>query len=153
MVSAVVQAGLMLPMIAYFHRLSVTGLTANLLIVPIMDLVVLSGFSDVITGSQWLANLAAYLLSWARVIAAWHATFEPPVRLADPPLWLIATFLASIVILWCGASFSLRRASALPFLACLVLLITQPFTPTYEPGNLEVTTLDVGQGDGLLAGC
>jgi competence protein ComEC len=143
-VSAVVQAGLMLPMIAYFHRLSVTGLTANLLIVPIMDLVVLSGFSAVVTGSQWLANLAAYLLSWTRVIAAWHATFEPPVRLADPPSWLVAAFLLSLIALW------LTRAALIPFAACLVLLITQPFDPTYERGNLEVTTLDVGQGDGLL---
>jgi competence protein ComEC len=149
LVSAVVQAGLMLPMIAYFHRLSVTGLTANLLIVPLMNGVVLAGFGAVVSGSHWLANFAALLLSWAREMAAWHAQFEPPVRLADPPSWLIAAFLVSLVFL-CGAGFSPRKAAALPFLACLALLVTQPFPPAFEAGHLEVTTLDVGQGDGLL---
>ena len=154
MVSAVVQAGLMLPMVAYFHRLSVSGLTANLLIVPLMDGVVLSGFAAVVTGSPLLAGFAALLLGWARSIVAWHASFEPPVRLADPPAWLVAAFLAALVVLWFAMQIPHRRIwrvlLASPFLTCLGLLVAQPFEPSYERGNLEITTLDVGQGDGLL---
>jgi len=72
-------------MVLYFHRISITGLTANLLIVPLMNGVVLSGFAAIVTGWHWLANFAGLLLAWARSVAAWHAAFEPPVRLADPP--------------------------------------------------------------------
>ena len=153
LVSAVVQAGLMLPMIAYFHRLSVSGLTANLLIVPLMDIVVLTGFAAIVTGWAWLAALAALPLGWARSVAAWHASFEPPVRLADPPVWLIAGFLAGLVCVWIAMQLPRRRwrlVLASPWLACLGLLIAQPFEPVYEAGRLEITTLDVGQGDGLL---
>jgi competence protein ComEC len=38
--SAVIQIGLALPMAEYFHRVSFTGLTANLLIVPALDAVI-----------------------------------------------------------------------------------------------------------------
>ena len=187
-VSAVVQAGLMLPMIAYFHRLSVSGLTANLVIVPLMNGVVLTGFAAVATGSPMLAGWAAMLLDWARRVAAWHAQFEPPVRLADPPGWLVVGFVASLLVAIgyrivrvgrrvpvpladargsvgeCGGleargvrqqnrdreGVGVQLLTAVPFLVCLALLILQPWEPTYEKGNLEVTTLDVGQGDGLL---
>ena len=153
-VSAVVQAGLMLPMVAYFHRLSVSGLTANLLIVPLMNMVVLAGFAAVVTGWQWLAVLAALPLAWARSVAAWHAGFEPPVRLADPPGWLVGMYLAALVVLWLAMALPNRRrwrlVLAMPFIASLGLLVAQPFEPAFERGGMEVTTLDVGQGDGLL---
>ncbi|MCC6537265.1 MAG: DNA internalization-related competence protein ComEC/Rec2 [Bryobacterales bacterium] len=156
-VSAVVQAGLMLPMVAYFHRLSVTGLTANLAIVPLMNAVVLLGFGAIATGSAWLAWAAAVLLGWTRTLAAWHAAFEPPVRLADPPTWLIAAFLTGLILLWLAVELPQRRrwvriAFAAPWCGCLGLLVAQPFAAVYETGHLEVTTLDVGQGDGILAG-
>lgn len=154
-VSAVVQAGLLLPMVAYFHRLSVTGLTANLLIVPCMNAVVLIGFAAVLTGWHWLGWLAAVPLGWARSVAGWHAALEPPVRLADPPAWLVAAFLAALVVLWIAMQLSRwrwRLLAASPWFGCLGLLVAQPFEPSRDPGHLEVTTLDVGQGDGVLIG-
>lgn len=154
-VSAVVQAGLLLPMVAYFHRLSVTGLTANLLIVPCMNAVVLVGFAAVLTGWNWLGWLATVPLAWARSVAGWHAALEPPVRLADPPAWLVAAFLAALVIVWLAMQLSRwrwRLLAASPWLGCLGLLVAQPFEPSREPGHFEVTTLDVGQGDGVLVG-
>jgi competence protein ComEC len=118
-----------------------------------MNVVVISGFAAVATGWAWLAGAAGFLLGAARQVAGWHAGFEPPVRLADPPAWLVAAFLLSIVLLWVAMEVQRRTwrpLLAAPFLACLGLLVTQPFEPGYEPAHLEVTTLDVGQGDGLL---
>jgi len=43
-VSAVIQAGLALPMIVYFHRVGLSGLTANALVVPLMGLAIPVGF-------------------------------------------------------------------------------------------------------------
>ena len=42
--SAVIQAGLALPMAIYFHRVSFTGLSANAVVVPLLGLVVPLGF-------------------------------------------------------------------------------------------------------------
>ena len=51
-VSACVQFGLALPMISYFHRLSITGLSANIIIIPLLSLVVPLGFACILTGSH-----------------------------------------------------------------------------------------------------
>ncbi len=43
-ISAVIQIGLALPMVVYFHRVGLSGLSANALVVPVMGLVVPVGF-------------------------------------------------------------------------------------------------------------
>ena len=50
MISTVIQIGLALPMAEYFHRVSFTGLTANLLICPLLEAVVPLGFAAIFTG-------------------------------------------------------------------------------------------------------
>ena len=67
--SAVIQVGLALPMAELFHRVSFTGLTANLLIVPLLNLVVPLGFFAMFTGWHWVAALAGRLLALAAKIA------------------------------------------------------------------------------------
>src|SRR5205085_521121 len=42
--SAVVQLGLALPMVVYFHRVGLSGLSANMFVVPLMGMVVPIGF-------------------------------------------------------------------------------------------------------------
>ena len=98
-ISTVIQIGLALPMAEYFHRVSFTGLTANLLIVPLLNAVVPIGFVAIFTGWRWLAAVAAGLLKLAAKIAAWHAALEPSWRVPDPPLWLALAFVAALVSL------------------------------------------------------
>ena len=43
-ISAAIQIGLALPMAIYFHRISLTGISANILVVPLLGLVVPLGF-------------------------------------------------------------------------------------------------------------
>ena len=52
-ISVTIQIGLALPMAEYFHRVSFTGLSANLLIVPAMNAVVPLGFAAIFTGWRW----------------------------------------------------------------------------------------------------
>ncbi len=54
--SAVVQFGLALPMVVYFHRLGFSGLSANAFVVPLMGAVVPVGFLAVFTGWHWIAK-------------------------------------------------------------------------------------------------
>lgn len=150
-ISLSIQIGLALPMAEYFHRVSFTGLTANLLIVPLMDLVVPAGFAALFTGWHWLAVVTDTLLRWSASVAAWHAAIEPSWRVPNPPEWLGLTLVASILI----AAFAVRRNRwrwpALTTVAALVaLLIASPWAAATEPGELELTVIDVGQGDSLL---
>jgi competence protein ComEC len=151
MISAVVQVGLALPMAEYFHRVSFSGLSANLLVGPALNLVVPVGFVAVFTGWHWVAVIAAGSLSWAGRVAAWHARWEPPWRVPDPPLWLAIGFVAALVTL---AVVARRKRARLPALVATLglfaLLLWQPWPAQITPGTLELTAIDVGQGDSLL---
>ena len=85
LVSAVIQVGLALPMAEDFHRISFTGLSANLMIVPLLSAVVPLGFAAIFTGWRWIARIAGWLLTLAAKIADWHAHIEPSWRIANPP--------------------------------------------------------------------
>ncbi|HWB97549.1 MAG TPA: ComEC/Rec2 family competence protein, partial [Bryobacteraceae bacterium] len=77
LISAVVQIGLALPMVVYFHRVGFSGLSANALVVPLMEFVVPVGFVAVFTGWAWVAGVGAWLLHLARLAVDWHARMEP----------------------------------------------------------------------------
>jgi competence protein ComEC len=146
-----VQIGLALPMAEYFHRISFTGLSANLLIVPLMNLVVPLGFAALFTGFHWLAALTDMLLRWSAAIASWHAALEPSWRVPNPPVWLSLAFVASIFL----AAFAIRRNRwrwpAITLVAALfALLVASPWAPATAPRELELTVIDVGQGDSIL---
>jgi competence protein ComEC len=152
-VSSLIQLGMLLPMVVYFHRFSISGVTANLLIVPAMNLLVPVGFLAIATGSQWLATLAGALLSFSRAIAAWHARWDPNWRVPDPPVWLAVLFLLSLLAIAVAhrlAAPRCRRAAIASFTLSFLLLVTHPFPHRVERGWLEFTALDVGQGDSLL---
>jgi competence protein ComEC len=150
-ISTVVQVGLALPMAEYFHRISLTGLTANLLIVPMMEWVVPLGFVAIFTGWHWVGWLAGRLVAISARVANWHAALEPSWRVADPPVWLAACFVAVLVasaIAW--RHRILRIPAAALLVALFTLLLWHPWPPNLEPGLLELTSIDVGQGDSLL---
>ncbi|MGH9662888.1 MAG: ComEC/Rec2 family competence protein [Bryobacteraceae bacterium] len=150
--SAVFQIGLALPMTVYFHRVSFSGISANILIVPLMTAVIPIGFVAILAGWQWLAALANALLTASEAIANWHASWEPPWRTLDPPLWLGIAFVASLLLLtWTiRVSRRWRWPSLALVLALFVLLLWQPRPPELARGKLELTVIDVGQGDSLF---
>lgn len=151
LISAVVQIGLALPMSEYFHRVSFTGLTANLAIVPLLNCVVPIGFIAIFTGWKWVASIAALLLKFSAAIAEFHARLEPAWRVADPPLWIALAFVASLI----GLALVMHRRfwrwpALVSVLGFFVLLLWHPERPDLRAGSLELTAIDVGQGDSLL---
>ncbi len=149
--SAVIQAGLALPMAIYFHRVSFTGLSANAVVVPLLGLVVPLGFLALATGSHFVAAAAALLLDLSRRTVDWHARFEPDWRIPSPPLLLslaIGVALAIAAVRWPGRWP--RWVSKTALAALLALLIWSPFAPHLRPQALEMTAIDVGQGDSLF---
>ncbi len=154
-ISTVIQIGLALPMAEYFHRVSFTGLTANLLICPLLEAVVPLGFAAIFM--HWrplghgLALLAGWMLHLSARIAEWHAGIEPSWRVPDPPVWLAAALAISLILL---AALPRRRAAWFPagtiVLGLFVLLVWHPWPAEAQAHRLELTSIDVGQGDSLL---
>jgi len=150
-ISTVVQIGMALPMAEYFHRVSFSGLTANLLIVPLLNAVIPIGFFAIFTGSHPAAALSGWLLSMSARVADWHATLEPSWRVPDPPLWLAMAFVAALVTLAVTARTQIWRFPALAaVLSLFALLLWHPWPTEIAPQALELTAIDVGQGDSLL---
>ncbi len=150
-ISATIQIGLALPMAEYFHRVSFTGLSANLLIVPAMNAVVPLGFAAIFTGWHWTGSLAGVLLRFSARVAEWHATLEPAWRVPDPPMWLLFSFAAALVA--CAVLIRRKRfwwPAIGAVLGLFVLLLWQPWLRPHPTGMLELTAIDVGQGDSLL---
>ena len=151
LISAVIQIGLALPMAEYFHRISFTGLSANLLIVPMMEMVVPVGFFAIFTNWHWVAAAAGLLLTWSARVAAWHAGMEPSWRVPDPPLWLALAFAGALIAMAaCSRRRYARWPAAAAVLSLFALLLWQPWPASSRPGVLELTSIDVGQGDSLL---
>ena len=148
-ISAVIQIGLALPMVIYFHRIGFSGLSANAVVVPLFEFLVPLGFTAIFTGWMWVAKLCGWLLAISRAAVQWHADLEPNWRIPTPPLWLIVAMSAALI-----ATALLRgrwkAAGAAAVLALLVVLCVHPFAPRVAPDQLELTAIDVGQGDSLL---
>ncbi len=88
---------------------------------------------------------------WRRKSPAWHAHLEPAWRIPDPPLWLGVAFVGSLVAM---AILVRRRIARWPALAAVLalfaLLLWQPWPRAAAIGVLELTAIDVAQGDSLL---
>jgi competence protein ComEC len=151
-ISAAIQIGLALPMALYFHRISLTGISANILVVPLLALVVPLGFVAIFTMWQVPAAIAGWLLHAGERIAEWHTHIEPNWRVLAPPLWLALLFTGALFLL----AFAMRRslrwswAALAAVVALFALIFWHPFPPTIHRGELELTAIDVGQGDSLL---
>jgi competence protein ComEC len=144
--SAVIQLGLALPMVVYFHRVGLSGLSANAFVVPLMGLVVPLGFLAVFTNLAGIARIAGGLLWLSQKAVFFHAAHEPNWRVPTPPLWLAIAISAALIAAAIWRSRWLAAATAV----LLALLLAHPFAPDFRPGQLELTAIDVGQGDSLL---
>jgi len=149
-VSAVIQLGLALPMVVYFHRVGLSGLSANAFVVPLLGVAVPLGFLSLLTGWAWMAKTVGGLLWLSQKVVAWHAGIEPHWRIPTPPAWLGVALAAAIVAAALARGRWLRIATGLAVAALLGLLLWSPFPPDVRAGQLEMAAIDVGQGDSLF---
>ncbi len=147
--SAAVQIGLTLPMAVYFHRVGISGLSANAVVVPLLSIVIPAGFVAVCTGWTGAAQFAGALLWMSRQVVQWHANLEPQWRIPTPPLWLGVAVSAALIAI-ALARGRLRIAAGAIAAALLTLVLWSPFPADQRPGELEMTAIDVGQGDSIF---
>ena len=150
LVSAVVQTGIALPMVVYFHRVGLSGLSANAFVVPIMGLAVPVGFVAIFTGWSWVARFGGGLLWLSQKVVTWHANIEPNWRIPTPPVWVAVAFSAALIAAALARGRWWRAACGAAVAVTLTLLLWHPFPPEIHQGELEMTAIDVGQGDSLL---
>ena len=155
--SAMIQIGLALPMAIYFHRVSFSGLSANALVVPLLGMVIPVGFIAIFTGWSVPAWICGWLLAISKFVVEWHARLEPNWRIPPPPVWLAASVagaLIAVALLSRSSAWKpwriLRVVSLASVAALLVLMIWHPFPPAVVGNALEITAIDVGQGDSIF---
>jgi competence protein ComEC len=158
-ISFVMQMGLALPMAYYFHRATSIGLPSNLIVVPLTQLMMPAAAAALILGfiSPWLAKVPVLLTTFALHGITGAVRGLGSLRVADlrvpvPSVFVIALAAAALVLAMCTA----RRRAAFAacglaaILAASLTLAFIPPSPRVHPGVLEVTSIDVGEGDSTL---
>ena len=157
-VSTIIQLALALPMAWYFHRATTMALPANALMIPIASImlpsaVVAVGFSYL---SHWLAYIPAIIGAYSLDFLTGTVHIIGRFRISDVrvPTPTLAVSVAATLGLALALLLARRRilgliavAGLLASAACIVLF---PPKPQWHPGVLEITAIDVGQGDSLL---
>jgi competence protein ComEC len=157
--STIIQFALTLPMAWYFHRVTTLSLPANALVIPIAGILLPTAVVAVALSyvSGWLAWIPAHITTYSLDLLTGTVRLFGHVRLADvrvptPSLLMCLVAVAAFAL----ALLTARRkpivaASGLAVLATAAFaLVLLPPKPHLKPGVLEITAIDVGQGDSLL---
>src|SRR5262249_35591732 len=154
----------MLPLMASdFHRITLAGPFANLIAVPLTGVLVPTGFLTLISSFvfpscgrllaipiTWLAQALFRVVHWFADLPHWS------YRIPSPAHALVVAFLLSIIAIALAFRFqnaparALRGALAAAILVMAAIIATCPFAPVWQHGMLEVSVLDVGQGDSIF---
>jgi competence protein ComEC len=158
-ISAVMQVGLALPMAYYFHRATVVGLPANMLVVPLTGVLMAAAIAAVAAGYVSVAMAKVPALVAAAALQAISGTVQGlgGLRVADTrvPTPEFVMVLIALGALLMAMVLARRRQllAAAGFVALTVSAIwicTVPPPPQFRHGVLELTAIDVGQGDSIL---
>ncbi|HYL68688.1 MAG TPA: ComEC/Rec2 family competence protein [Candidatus Limnocylindria bacterium] len=178
LLSAVIQWGMMPLMAQDFHRVTLAGPLSNIPAVLLTGLIVPLGFLALVLTFVWaqlawaLANVLGFCAGLLLVTVNWFSHWpRMSYRIPGPPIWLAILFFAAFTFVAAIARAAAarrqnriaRRAppppihlvewiSALALVALTILVATHPFAPALEKGKLEVSVLDVGQGDSIFVG-
>ena len=158
LVSALIELAMSLPMAFYFHRITALGLPVNLLIVPLIGLVLPSAFLTFVTVLVWppLALVpamvtAATLHTIQMVVGLFSTSGAGDLRIPGPGGASIAAGILLIgAAVWAARNSRFPVTSPILALALSAAMVFYPRKLNYHPGVLEVTAIDVGQGDSLL---
>ncbi|MGB4504898.1 MAG: DNA internalization-related competence protein ComEC/Rec2 [Syntrophaceticus sp.] len=161
-----------LPLTAvYFNRVVVLGLLANILVVPLAGLVVYLGLAGILLAlvapgilNPFFLAAGALSLPIKGLLGLLAALPGAASLVPSPPLWLCLLWFITLIILgWAlregfAVSFphfrfrSVAHCWIVPSLLMLALCLSLLCTGFWanRSGKLEITFLDVGQGDAVL---
>jgi competence protein ComEC len=159
LISAVMQAGLALPMASYFHRATTIGLPANLIVVPLTQWMMPAAVLALALGyvSLWLAKLPVLVATVALngitgTIQGLGGLHLADLRVGMPSAVMITLAVASLILaMWTAHRRIVLTGVGLVavFLMSLALAFVAP-RPDKHSDVMEVTAIDVGEGDSIL---
>jgi competence protein ComEC len=158
LVGAVAEMVMVLPMAVYFHRATMFAVPTNMLSVPLVavlaPIAVVTFCASLI--SPWIAMLpgattATLLHGVTGVIGRVSAVHAADLRIPAPGWWISLLAIAA----WAFCCWAVRRSrgwawSALVVLPLAALMVLSPERAVVSPGVMEVTAIDVGQGDSIF---
>lgn len=177
LLSAVIQWGMMPLLARDFHRVSLGGPLSNIPAVILTGFIVPLGILTLLLTFAWTrlaiaaAKLTGFLTGLLLATVNWFSRLpRVSYRIPDPPVWLVLLFFAALTLLASAARAAATRRtsrtarrqlsppitlaewlSAFVLAALTILVASHPFAPNLSRGQLEVTVLDVGQGDSVFA--
>lgn len=158
-VSATIELVMVLPMAAYFHRVTTFGVPVNVLIVPALTLLLPAALLTMLAllmapSLAWVpamgtAALLHAVLFIVRTASLWHLSgWRVPGPEGDA---VIAGLALLALAVWSARA---RHWFALPVtafaLAACAVLVLAPRRWLHREAALEVTAIDVGQGDSIF---
>jgi competence protein ComEC len=178
LLSAVIQWGTMPLMARDFHRVALAGPLSNIPAVLLTRLIVPLGFLALVSTFVWaklawtLAHAVGFCAGLLLTTVNWFSHWpRMSYRIPGPPIWLVVLFFVAFTIVAAIARSAVARrrnriarralpppihpaewASALTLVALTILVAADPFAPALEKGKLEVSVLDVGQGESIFVG-
>jgi competence protein ComEC len=158
LIGAAAEMVMVLPMAVYFHRATMFAIPTNMLSVPLVAVLaptaVITFCGSLI--SPWVALLpgaltALLLHGITGVIGHISAVRAADLRVPAPSSWIALM----AVVAWAFCCWAVRKSrgwalasvATLPFVALMVLW---PERALLSPGMMEVTAIDVGQGDSIF---
>ncbi|MDR3387036.1 MAG: ComEC/Rec2 family competence protein, partial [Rudaea sp.] len=163
-ISALMQAGLALLMAYHFHRATTMGMAANLAVIPLTQVLMPAAAAAVGLGyistilakpAVWISGFAlegiagtVHRLGGAQMIG----TSIADLRVAMPSLAMVLASISALMLAMLAARRGRWVASgcvaALFGVAFWVAFV--PSRPRIRAGVIEMTSIDVGQGDSIL---
>lgn len=159
----VLQLGMLPLMVRDFHRITLSAPIVNLFAVPLTGIVVPLGFLTLLVDAivpaigkllaiplGWITSFLVHLVQWFAHLSGWD------YRIPGSPLWLNISFLvlATLMIVLLRSKLLKRKewiaGVCVAWLAVAAIIAVFPFRPHWAAGQLEVSVLDVGQGDSLF---
>ncbi len=158
LIGAVAEMVMVLPMAVYFHRATMFAIPTNMVSVPLVAMLapiaIVTFCASLI--SPWIALLpgtatALVLHGITGIIGRVSAVHAADLRVPAPPGWISL----SAVVAWAFCCWAVRRSrrwawSVVVILPLVALAVLWPEPPIVSPGELEVTAIDVGQGDSIF---
>jgi competence protein ComEC len=158
LIGIVAEMVMVLPMAVYFHRATMFAVPTNMLSVPLVAVLAPTAVVTFCASlvSPWLALLpgatTALLLHGVKgVIGHVSAVHAADLRV-PPPAWWVAILA---ITAWAFCCWAVRRSrnwawAAVVTLPLVVLIVLWPAHAIVSPGMMEVTAIDVGQGDSIF---
>jgi competence protein ComEC len=158
LIGAVAEMVMVLPMAVYFHRATMFAVPTNMLSVPLVAVLAPVSVITFCTSliSSWVAVLpgaaAALLLHGVTgVIGRVSAVHAADLRVPGPVWWIALLAVAA----WAFCCWAVRQSrswawAAVAVLPLVALMVLWPERAVGSTGVMEVTAIDVGQGDSIF---